>query len=112
MTTAWPVVLVRYRPRVLGQTARPAYVVPLSTDDRTCSVITVSGAALVVDDIDTVILGEDMPCALCVNHLTSTSPAWKHSGCRDSAEAVGLADGGTCYQAGDWPVILHRDQVG
>ena len=51
-------VLVPYRPGVVGQAVQTVHVVPLPTDDRVGSVVAVCGAALVFDDIDTVTPGE------------------------------------------------------
>lgn len=47
-------VLVRYRPGVGGETARTVHVVQLPTDERAGAVGAVCGAALLLDDIETV----------------------------------------------------------
>jgi hypothetical protein len=99
-----PVVLVRYRPGVTGETARVVHVVLLPIDDRAGAVGALCGAALLLHDIETVTPGQSMPCTVCVvNHVVT--------GGSDCAGAAGLAAGGVRYPAWGWPVTLHRDQV-
>jgi hypothetical protein len=66
VAVARPVVLVRYRPGVTGETARTVYLVPLPTDGKAGVVGALCGAALMVHDIEIVTLGEGMPCTVCV----------------------------------------------
>ncbi len=108
-----PVVLVRYRPGVTGETARTVHVVPLPTDRQAGAVGALCGAALMLGDIEVVGPGEGMPCTVCVvTHVTGTALAGEPpAGSPDGVDATGLAAGGACYQEWDWPVILHRDQV-
>lgn len=61
---AGPVVLVRYRPGVVGETARSVHVVPLTTGGR--AVRALCGAVLVLAEMDMVTPGEGMPCTACV----------------------------------------------
>lgn len=103
-------VLVRYRPGVVGETARTVHVVPLPTDGQVGAVGALCGAALMVHDIETVTPGQGMPCTVCVvTQALGTSPAGE-PGAGD-ADGAGLAADGACYQQWSWPVALHRDQV-
>ncbi len=105
-----PVVLVRYRPGVTGETARTVHMVPLPTDSQAGVVGALCGAALMLGDIETVTPGEGMPCTVCiVTHVTGAALAGEPPA--GSPDAAGLAAGGACYQQWDWPVIVHRDQV-
>jgi len=100
-------VLVRYRPGVIGETARTVHVIPLPTDERVGVVGALCGAALMVHDIETVTPGKGMPCTMCVlTQALGTVPPGE-SGTDDA----GLAAGGAAYQGWGWPVTLHRDQV-
>ena len=104
---ARPVVLVRYRPGVIGETARTVHVVSLPTDERVGVVGALCGAALIVHDIEIVTPREGMPCTLCVlTQALGTVPPGE-----SGADAAGLAAGGAAYQGWGWPVTLHRDQV-
>lgn len=107
------VALVRYRPGVVGETARVVHVVPLSTDAYAGAVGTVCGAGLPLEDIETVTPGQGMPCIVCViTHATRTPPNGEPPmDGPDNAATAGLAIGGVCYQQWDWPVTVHRDQV-
>jgi hypothetical protein len=107
VAVARPVVLVRYRPGVIGETARTVHVVPLPTDERVSVVGALCGAALMVHDIELVTPREGMPCTLCVlTQALGTVPPGE-----SGADAAGLAAGGAAYQGWGWPVTLHRDQV-
>jgi hypothetical protein len=107
------VVLVRYRPGVVGQTARMVHVVVLPTVEHAGAVKALCGAVLLLSDMETVAPGEGMPCTVCVlDHLTRTIPTGKlPTGGSDTAGAADWAAGGVCYQRWGWPVRLHRDQV-
>jgi hypothetical protein len=108
------VVLVRYRPGVVGETERVVHVVPLPTDGQAGAVGAVCGAALMLEDIETVTPGVGMPCTVCVvNHaVTGATPAGDPlAGAPDGADSAGPTVGGVCYQRWGWPVTLHRDQV-
>ncbi len=113
VTAARPVVLVRYRPGVTGETARTVHVVPLPTDGPAGAVGALCGAALMLDDIETVTPGEGMPCTACLlTQALGISPVGEPGvGDADRTDAAGLAAGGACYQEWNWPVVLHRDQV-
>jgi hypothetical protein len=108
-----PVVLVRYRSGVRGETTRVVHVVPLPTGEHT-SVSAVCGAVLLLKDIETVTPGVGMPCTVCVlTHAVTgtTSPGEQSVGAPVTADAAGLAGGGACYPHWGWPVTVHRDQV-
>jgi hypothetical protein len=113
VAVARPVVLVRYRPEVAGETARMVHLVPLPTAEQAGAVEALCGAALLLPNMETVTPGEGMPCTACViNHLTRTTPtAEVPTGGPDIAGAAALAIGGACYQQWGWPVMLHRNQV-
>lgn len=66
MAAARPVVLVRYRSGVTGETARVVHVVPLPTDEQAGTVGAMCGAVLALKDIETVTPGVGMPCLVCV----------------------------------------------
>jgi hypothetical protein len=110
---ARPVVLVRYRSGVVGQTARTVHVVPLPADERAGAVGALCGAALMLHDIQTVTAGEGMPCTVCLStHLINSTRAGEPpTPGPDSAGAAGWAAGGAYYQGWGWPVTLHREQV-
>jgi hypothetical protein len=114
VAAARPVVLVRYRRGVVGETARTVHVVPLPPEERAGAVGAWCGAALMLRDVETVTPGEGMPCTVCVlTHATSTTPTGEPplEG-PDTAGVAGLATGrASCYREWGWPVTLHRDQV-
>lgn len=95
-----PVVLVRYRPGLVGETARTVHVVPLPTDSQAGAVGALCGAALMLGDLETVTPGEGMPCTVCVvTHVTGTAVAGESpAGSPDGVDAAGFAAGGACYQ--------------
>jgi hypothetical protein len=113
MVAAGQVVLVRYRPGVVGETARTVHVVRLPTGEQAGALGTMCGAALLLEDIETLTPGVGMPCTVCVlKHVMSTTPTGEPPmDGPDNAGAAGLAVGGACYQQWDWPVTLHRDRV-
>jgi hypothetical protein len=107
------VVLVRYRPGVVEETARTVHVVPLPADERAGAVGALCGAVLKLHDIQTVTLGEGMPCTVCLStHLINTTPAGEPpTPGPDTASAAQWTADGACYQGWGWPVTLHRDRV-
>ena len=112
VAAARPVMLVRYRPGVTGETARTVHMVPLPTDRQAGAVGALCGAALVLDDIETVTPGQGMPCTLCIlNQTLSTVQAGEPPAGDPGSAGAGLAAVGSTYQDWGWPVILHRDQV-
>ncbi|MGH3801890.1 MAG: hypothetical protein ACRDTD_17500, partial [Pseudonocardiaceae bacterium] len=113
VTVARPVVLVRFRPGVAGETARTVHVVPLPTEGQAGAVSALCGAVLMLEDIEIVNPGAGMPCTACVVHrMTGTTPTGQPpADDPESADAVGRGAGGIVYQGWGWPVTLHRDQV-
>jgi hypothetical protein len=112
MAAARPVVLVRYRLGVTGETARTVHVVPLPTDRQVGAVGALCGAALLLADIETVTPGQGMPCTLCLlNQTLSTVQAGEPPTSNPASADAGLAAVGSTYQDWGWPVIVHRDQV-
>lgn len=69
---ARPVVLARYRPGVVGETARTVHMVPLPTDGQAGAVGALCGAVLLRNDLETVTPGQGMPCTVCVVNHTVT----------------------------------------
>ncbi len=109
MTATGPIMLVRYRPGVAGETARVVHVVPLPTNAQAGTVGALCGAALMVDDMETVTPGQGMPCTVCVlTHVTGTGPAEEPG---SPADGPGEGAGGACDQQWGWSVITNRDQV-
>ncbi|MGH4009973.1 MAG: hypothetical protein ACRDTH_17780 [Pseudonocardiaceae bacterium] len=109
IAAARPVVLVRYRPGVTGQTARIVHLVYLPTDGQAGAVGALCGALLSLHHIETVTPGQDMPCRLCVvNHVTSTASTGEPPGVNPNG--ADTAGGGTSREWG-WPVTCHRDQT-
>lgn len=108
-----PVVLVRYRPGVVGESVRTVHVVPLPVEEHTGAIGTVCDATLMLDDVETVSPREGMPCMPCLlSHVTATTPVREPpAGSPAKSAAVELAARGACYQEWGWPVTLHRDQV-
>jgi hypothetical protein len=112
VAAARPVMLVRYRPGVTGETARTVHVVPLPTDRQAGATGALCGATLVLDDIETVTPGQGMPCTLCLlNQTLSPLQAGEPPTGNPGSAGAGLVAVGSTYQDWGWPVIVHRDQV-
>lgn len=114
VTQAGPMVLVRYRPGVIGNTARIVHAVALPTVVQTATVITaLCDTVLRAGDLETVALGEGMPCIACVLQCVAEAavtetppqngPQW--------TDPQGSALEGITYQQWGWPVTQHRNQV-
>lgn len=113
---ARPVVLLRHRLGVVGETSRMVHVVPLALVGE--AGVALCGALLCPDEVETVRPGQGMPCSLClISHIsagTSPTPADTpattdpseviSSDTRSVAAAVG-------YRVWGWPVVLRGDQV-
>lgn len=112
-TAVRPMILVRYRPGVTGQSARIVHMIPLPTDRQVGAVSAICGALLRLHNIETVIPGQGMPCRLCVvNHVTSSAPTGKLPTANpEGADTAMLAVGGIAFQEWGWPVTCHRDQI-
>lgn len=95
-----PVMLLRYRWGVVGETARTVHVVPLLTDGQGSVVGALCGAVLQLADIETVAPGEGMPCTVCVIHrATDTAVAQRPPGNgSEGADTVGIwTDADMCH---------------
>jgi hypothetical protein len=106
-----PVMLVRYRPGVAGQTARAVHLVPRPHGRVADTVGTLCGALLSLEKIEVLSAGQGMPCMMCALHQVSATAAVVEppAGSPDS-DGTGLINGAV-YQAWGWPVIQHRDQI-
>ncbi|MGH3836851.1 MAG: hypothetical protein ACRDSF_14315 [Pseudonocardiaceae bacterium] len=71
-----PVVLVRYRPGVVGETARIVHVVAAHPGAQTdVAGVALCGTRLRPDLVETVTPGQGMPCSLCVlSQASATLP--------------------------------------
>lgn len=100
VAAARPVVLVRCRPGVVGETARVGHVVPLPIDVHAGGVGAVCGAVLLLEDIETLTPGVGMPCIVCVvTQAVHTERCGESlAGGLDGADAGELTGGGACYQ--------------
>lgn len=106
-----PVMLVRYRPGVTGQTARAVHLVPMPDGRVAGTVATLCGALLSLEKIETLSSGQGMPCMTCALHQASvTAPVVEPPMGSPDNEGTGLINGAV-YQAWGWPVIQHRDQI-
>jgi hypothetical protein len=105
------VMLVRYRPGVVGQTAREVHLVPM-LDGRVAGVVgTLCGALLSLEKIEAVSSGQGMPCMMCALHqVNATARVVESPAGSPDSEGTGLING-AAYQAWGWPVIQHRDQI-
>jgi hypothetical protein len=103
--------LVRYRPGVTDQTARPVHLVPIPDGRLAGTVGTLCGALFGLEEIETLSSGQGMPCLMCVLHqISATAPVVEPPMGSPDSEATGLINGAD-YQAWGWPVIQHRDQI-
>jgi hypothetical protein len=74
---AWPVVLVRYRPGVVGETARVVHVVPVPLGAQMdVAGVAFCGALLRLELVETVRPNQGMPCSWCVlSQASARAPA-------------------------------------
>ncbi|MEO7195168.1 MAG: hypothetical protein ABIZ05_10145 [Pseudonocardiaceae bacterium] len=113
---AWPMVLLRYRPGVVGKSGRTVHLVPLPPEGQADTAgVAWCGALLRPGLVERVGPGQGVPCALCtVNH--------RGAGCAPEAPTAAvrverinrgtgpLAAAG-CYRAWGWPVTPRGHQV-
>lgn len=112
VAAARPVVLVRYRPGVTGQSARTVHVISLLTDMRASAVSALCGVLLRLHDLETVTAGQGMPCTMCIiSHDTSTTPAVEPEASNPTSAVATSPIGVATYRAWGWPVSCHRDQT-
>lgn len=114
MAGARPVVLLRYRPGVAGETARTVHLVPLPCEGQTSTAgVALCGALLRPDQVETVIPGHGVPCSLCViSHVGASAPPGPvdtvATAPADDTRPLAAAVG---YRMWEWPVTLHGEQV-
>jgi hypothetical protein len=116
---ARPVVLLRHRPGVVGETSRMVHVVPLPlVGEAGVAGIALCGALLCPDEVETVHPGHGVPCSLClISHASADvrpTPA-------DTPDTTGPSEvissvtrplsAAVCYRAWHWPVVLRGDRV-
>jgi hypothetical protein len=112
---ARPVVLVRYRSGVAGETSRLVHVVPLSLAGQTSAAgLALCGALLCPDEVETVAPGHGVPCSLClISHVSGDVPPTSVTA--RPAEAPGSETGPLAaavgYRVWGWPVVLRGEQV-
>lgn len=105
-----PVMLVRYRTGVTGQTARTVHLVSMPDKRMAGVVATLCGALLDLDEIETG-CGQGMPCTMCLLHQVSATTAAGQAPV-SSPEATGAElSGAVGYQAWGWPVTQHHHQL-
>jgi hypothetical protein len=116
---ARPVVLLRYRPGLTGETGRTVHLVPLPPAGQDgVAGVALCGVSLRPEQVEMVGPGQGMPCTLCmINHLTASpppvpadTPAVAPPGEGISGETDPLV-AAVCYQAWGWPVTLRGSQV-
>ncbi len=109
-----PVILVRYRPDVIGQTARIVHLAPLPDGGQPSALTALCGIPLPPEDIEQVSVGEGMPCTLCaVSHIGTLPPGDTPL---DPATPVpgldaGPSEAAAVYDGWGWPITLRRGQV-
>jgi hypothetical protein len=102
--TDQPVLLVRYRPGVVGEALRIVHVVTVSPGDPADVVGARCGAILIPGDLETVAPGEGMPCTPCVLRCVITAEELPgHDPDQVNPTAID-------YQQWGWPVTQHRNQ--
>ncbi len=110
-----PVVLLRYRLGVVGETARVVHVMPLLPEGEQGAVgIALCGTLLCPDLVETVTPGHGVPCSRCLIDHAATSippgpPATALPADVTSSDIRPLA--AVCYRMWGWPVTLRGDQV-
>lgn len=112
VTDARPVMLVRYRPGVVGETARTVHLVPLPVGGPAGAVAALCGTLLRREDVEPVTPGQGMPCTLCVLSRVADGPppppVTTTGGTRVDPDPLAATAG---YRAWGWPVTLRRDQI-
>src|SRR5947209_4742278 len=102
---AQPVMLVRYRPGLTGQSARTVHLVPVPQELRAGAAAALCGAVLCMVEIEIVGPGQGMPCTACLLNEVSTpitAVGQPPAGSPDSTGAMLV--GGAAYRAWGWPV--------
>jgi hypothetical protein len=107
--------LVRYRPGVVGETARTVHLIPLPVNGWTGAGNALCGALLHPQEIETVNPGQGMPCTAClITHVTATPPPSPDTS-PPPAVTIGVGTdpmtAAATYRSWGWPVTLCRDEV-
>ncbi len=113
---ARPVVLLRYRPGVTGETERVVHLMPLPAHGQVGATgVALCGALLCSDQVEVVNPGHGMPCSRCMINHVSTSPAPMPAETRATASPVDDSRRDTrvaaCYREWGWSVMLRGDQI-
>jgi hypothetical protein len=111
VTDARPVTLVRYRPGVVGETARTVHLIPLPIGSPSEAVTALCETLLRLEDVEPVTPGQGMPCMVCVlSHVAGgpPPPPVTTGDTRVNTDPLAATAG---YRAWGWPVTLHRDQI-
>lgn len=108
---ARPVTLVRYRPGVVGETARTVHLVPLPVGSPAGAVTALCGTQLRREDVDPVTPGQGMPCTVCViSHVAGDAPLPSVTTGDTPVDPDPFA-ATAAYRSWGWPVTLRRDQI-
>ncbi|MGH3515205.1 MAG: hypothetical protein ACRDRB_23490 [Pseudonocardiaceae bacterium] len=116
---ARPVVLLRYRPGVAGETSRIVHLVPLPLGAGEMDAVGVAfcGALLCLGQVEAVTPGEGVPCSLCLISHVSVGPSPPADLPAPAPPAdITSSDGrplaaAVAYRVWGWPVTLRGDQV-
>ncbi len=111
VTDARPVTLVRYRPGVVGETARTVHLVPLPVGGPAGAVAALCGTPLRREDVEPVTPGQGMPCSVCVLSRVAGGPPPPPVTTGDTRVDTDPLAATAGYRAWGWPVILRRDQI-
>lgn len=113
-----PVMLLRYRPGVVGETARTVHLVALPQGETGAAGVALCGALLRPNLMEMVIPGHGAPCNLCLLSHASAGPSPVPT---DTPATAAPADdvcgdlrplrAAVGYRVWGWPVTLHGEQV-
>ncbi|MGH3692412.1 MAG: hypothetical protein ACRDRX_00125 [Pseudonocardiaceae bacterium] len=116
VTGSRPVILVRYRPGVVGETARIVHLVPVHPGAQTGAAgVALCGTLLRPELVETPTPGHGMPCSQCLLSQASTSPL-PMPALRSATVDATVADHGSqaaavAYRKWGWPVTRRHHQV-
>lgn len=99
---ARPMILLRYRPGLAGESARTVHLAPLPPDGQG-AVSALCGALLRPGDTEAVPPGHGMPCSQCVLRHALTGPG--------PQPPAGTGDSALPYRDWGWPVTADRERV-
>jgi hypothetical protein len=120
VSAARPVVLIRVRPGLTGESQRVVHLAPLPVEE-TGILTALCGMVLRRPSCEVVTPGQGAPCDGCLaSHLTLVPPAFdevrsppapEHSGSDTPCFGGSLRDAAVTYRGWGWPVILRREQL-